>query len=220
MKSVAAQAVSQGGNHGGFLGATLRAAAAAALGAWIIGLVCFGDTIPRTVTDGATHTDAIVVLTGGSERLRTGVRLLAENKADRLFVSGVHPAVDRKRLLQVSGEQVSGEAAHRVAGRIDAGHDAVDTLGNAEETRSWMREKGFHTLRLVTSSYHMPRSLMEFERALPDAVVIPHPVFSTQLNHGAWWQSPATALLVISEFNKYLLSLLSVGLSNALLPSV
>ncbi len=188
------------------VGATLGTAAAAVMGAWLIGLAQFSDAIPRYVADAQTRTDAIVVLTGGSERLATGVRLLAENRAERLLVTGVHPAVDRRRLLQVSGE-----AARDVAGRIDAGHDALDTPGNALETRSWMQRNGFRTVRLVTSSYHMPRSLLEFARALPDAVVIPHPVFSARLSREPWWRSPETAALVISEFNKYLLSRLSRG---------
>jgi uncharacterized SAM-binding protein YcdF (DUF218 family) len=188
----------------------MGAAAAAVLGVWLCGLIVFGEAIPREVADRTTRTDAIVVLTGGSERLRTGVRLLAENKAERLFVTGVHPAVDPARLLQVSGDAAPG-----LADRIDAGHEALDTSGNADEVRGWMRHRGYRTLRLVTSGYHMPRSLLEFSRALPDAVVIPHPVFSARLDHENWWQSPRTAIVVISEFNKYLLARVAHGLGNA-----
>lgn len=210
MGSVAADSGLGHRSRGRMVGTKLGAAAAVAACVWLCGLALFGDAIPRAVADPTTRTDAIVVLTGGSERLRTGVRLLAEDRAERLFVTGVHPAVDRDRLLALSGE-ASGDAAPGLAARIDAGHAARDTPGNAEETRVWMRGRGYRSLRLVTSGYHMPRSLLEFGRALPGATVIPHPVFSARLDHDNWWQSPQTAMVVISEFNKYLLALLSRG---------
>lgn len=178
---------------------------ATVLAAWAVGLVRFAATIPAMVEDAETPTEAIVVLTGGSERFTTGLRLLAQHKAERMFVSGVHPDVDVGRLLVVAG-QPSADLAER----IETGHAALDTAGNAAETAGWMQRRGYHSLRLVTSHYHMPRSLAEFRRALPDVKVIPHPVFSAGVAKTAWWQRPATIALVVSEYNKYLLSSLAV----------
>jgi uncharacterized SAM-binding protein YcdF (DUF218 family) len=177
----------------------------AGLAAWTIGLLRFAATIPHVVEDAETPTEAIVVLTGGSERFTTGLRLLAQDKAGRMFVSGVHPDVDVGQLLVVAGEP-----SPDLAERIETGHAALDTAGNAAETAGWMQRRGYHSLRLVTSHYHMPRSLAEFRRALPEVRVIPHPVFSSSAAKTAWWQRPATIALVISEYNKYLLSWLVV----------
>lgn len=178
---------------------------AAALAAWTVGLVRFAATIPNVVEDTDTPTEAIVVLTGGSERFATGLRLLAQDRAERMFVSGVHPGVDVGRLLVVAGQP-----SPALAERIETGHAALDTAGNAAETAGWMQRRGYHSLRLVTSHYHMPRSLAEFRRALPEVRVIPHPVFSAGAATSLWWQRPATLTLVISEYNKYLLSSLSL----------
>jgi len=80
-------------------------------------------------------------------------------------------------------------------------------MGNALETAQWMRRRGYHSLRLVTSWYHMPRSLVDFRRAMPDVAIIPHPVFSDQVTQARWWSRHGTASLLISEYAKYLASL-------------
>lgn len=168
---------------------------------WVMGLLNFTDSIPQRVADLDRQTDAIVVLTGGSERLATGLRLLAEDKAKRVFVSGVHPGVDAERLLQLAGRPDDG-----LQGRIELGYGARDTRGNAQETAAWMRQHGYHSLRLVTGGYHMPRSLLEFSEALPEVEVVPHPVFPDRVKQESWWMRPGTAALIIGEYNKYLLA--------------
>lgn len=168
--------------------------------AWASGLIRFAGAIPSTVVDTETRTDAIVVLTGGSERLATGVSLLARGLAQRVFVSGVHPDVDAGEMLKAVGE---GRA--ELIGRIDAGHGARDTAGNASETAAWLQDHGYRSLRLVTASYHMPRSLLEFSRALPDATIVPHPVFPGHVMR-RWWLWPGSAALIIGEYHKFLWS--------------
>ncbi len=167
---------------------------------WASGLIRFADAIPSSVVDTETPTDAIVVLTGGSERLATGVSLLARGLAERVFVSGVHPDVDAAEMLKAVGE---GRA--ELIGRIDAGHGARDTAGNATETAAWLQDHGYQSLRWVTACYHMPRSLLEFSRALPDATIVPHPVFPGHVMR-RWWLWPGSAALIIGEYHKFLWS--------------
>ncbi|MBV9522849.1 MAG: YdcF family protein, partial [Alphaproteobacteria bacterium] len=104
--------------------------------AWLCGLVWFADTIPREVSDPATPTDAIVVLTGGSLRVEHGLDLLVSGKAKKLFVSGVHQGVATADLLRL---------AHPVPDWVTCcivlGHRADSTLGNAAETAAWMRRE-------------------------------------------------------------------------------
>lgn len=179
--------------------------------AWASGLMRFAAAIPSAVADPGTRTDAIVVLTGGSERLATGVSLLSRGLAQRVFVSGVHPDVDARAMLNAAGG-----AGPELIDRIEAGHGARDTAGNASETAAWIRGHGYRSLRLVTASYHMPRSLLEFRHVLPDAVVIPHPVFPENVKQRSWWFQPGTAALIISEYNKYLLTSLLYWMSPRL----
>lgn len=167
--------------------------------AWLAGLIWFADTIPREIDDPETPTDAIVVLTGGSLRVEHGLDLLAAGKAKKLFVSGVHQGVATADLLRLSHRAPNG-----IGCCIVLGHAADSTLGNAIETAAWMRSEGYRSLRLVTASYHMRRSLFEFGRALPDIRIIAHPVFPERVKQADWWEWPGTARIIVSEYDKYL----------------
>ncbi len=70
-----------------------------------------------------------------------------------------------------------------------------------------MRKQGYHSLRLVTASYHMPRSLVEFHRAMSDIEILPYPVFPTRFKQDQWWLWPGTLSLLVTEYDKYLLAL-------------
>jgi len=166
---------------------------------WLIGLVWFAQSIPKTVPDGATATDAIVVLTGGSQRVQAGLQLLAAGKGKKLFVSGVYPTVDVPALLHAEHQP-----AEAVQCCIVLGHIADNTYGNAQETAAWMREEGYRSLRLVTAAYHMRRALLEFTRAMPGVRIIPNPVFTENVKQGRWWAWPGTFGLIVGEYDKYM----------------
>ncbi len=178
---------------------TVSLTAGALAVAWVAGLVWFAATVPAHVEDTTTRTDAIVVLTGGSERTATGVALLAEGMADRLFVSGVHKGVEVADILRLIHPRHSD-----LADRIVLGYGADDTLGNAAETAAWIADQHLGSLRLVTASYHMRRSLWEFHQAMPGVRIVPHPVFPETVRAHDWWLWPGTAGLLAMEYSKYL----------------
>lgn len=185
----------------GFLG-RLTVAMLGLLALWVPGLVWFVGSMPNEVRDLTTRTDAVVVLTGGSERLRTGLSLLRAGAAENLFVSGVHHGTGLEALLQ----EVKGDLPDDLRPRIVLGHVAADTVGNAIETAVWMRDHDYDSLRLVTAGYHMPRSLLEFRAAMPDVTIIPHPVFPDNVKQHDWWRYPGTTALFATEYTKYLVA--------------
>ena len=166
---------------------------------WLGGLAWFVASSLLLRADPSTVTDAIVVLTGGRLRLETGLALFDAGRAKKLFISGVNQRVDRDGLLHALGP-----AAERAACCIALGHEAGNTLGNARETANWMHEEGYRSLRLVTSWYHMRRSLVEFGRAMPLVMIIAHPVFAPHLDPERWWSWHGAPLLIIGEYHKYL----------------
>ena len=170
------------------------------LGLWAIGLSRYVGDIPKVVEDKTTRTDAIVVLTGGSGRLTVGLNLLAKDLADLMFVSGVYRGLDVRKLLEVVNHDAS-----KLETRINIGN-AINTHENAEETAKWVAEKNLRSLRLVTAAYHMPRSLLEFRNRMPGIKIIANPVFPKHVKHSEWWAWPGTAILMASEFNKYLMA--------------
>lgn len=180
--------------------ANLAAAAVAAAALWTWGLFQFAAAIPAAMEDDTTPTDAIVVLTGGSQRLGEGLELLSRGLGKKLFVSGVYQGVDVRALLQMVKRNQFG-----LANRIDVG-TATNTAGNAAETTAWMQREDYRSLRLVTGAYHMPRSLLEFRHAMPGVKLVPHPVFPSHVKQDRWWAWPGTASLVIGEYSKFLLA--------------
>jgi uncharacterized SAM-binding protein YcdF (DUF218 family) len=175
-------------------------------GVWLAGLLEFAAQIPGRVQDPQTETDAIIVLTGGADRLQTGLDLLARRRAGRLFVSGVHRDADLDALLANITLPPGLEQATIVC-CITLDHEASNTVENALESAQWMAKNGFRSMRLVTADYHMPRSLYEFRRVMPDLVILPHPVFPAEVKREEWWLWPGTASLLISEYHKYLVAL-------------
>ena len=165
---------------------------------WVGGFIWFLRAVQAGAAD-ASATDAIVVLTGGTERVETGFRLLDEGLAPRLFVSGVHP---ESRLADLA--RGAGLDPARLQGRVELGHAAASTRGNAVEIAAWASLRGIKTITLVTAGYHMPRARTELRRAMPGLRVQAHPVTPARLRaEGAFWQ-PRNWGLLLGEYMKFL----------------
>lgn len=178
--------------------------------AWLFGLLLFAASLPTAASQPNRKTDAIVVLTGGSGRLHQGLELLAQNKASKLFVSGVYRGVEVEELLTVSQQ-----SPQELECCVVLGYEADNTRGNALETARWMKQENYTSLRLVTATYHMPRSLLEFRRVMPETEILPHPVMSRNFKQQDWWRWRGSAGLLATEYSKFLVavlgSLLPVG---------
>lgn len=165
----------------------------------VLGFVVFASSVMREPSRNYERADGIVVLTGGPTRIAEGARLLREGRAARLLISGVNPQTNRDSL-----QRLSGLTAAKFECCVDLGYAALDTVGNADEARRWAESKGFDKLIVVTSRYHMPRSLAELARALPSAELIPHPVTPKHLREGPWWLRIDTTRLLLSEYLKFI----------------
>ncbi|MEO3471214.1 YdcF family protein [Roseomonas sp. CAU 1739] len=147
------------------------------------------------------ETDGIVVLTGGSERVATGLRLLAEGLAPRLLISGAHPEAGLADIAAAAGQDATA-----VAGRVAIGRAAATTRGNAVEIAAWVHTDAARSLRVVTASYHMPRALLELRRALPGVELVPHAVVPVTLRASGALRRPAVWGLLLGEYGRYLLA--------------
>ena len=170
--------------------------------AWLAGFVWFIQGAVRADTSRA-QADGIVVLTGGADRIATGMRLLQAGRARVLLISGVGHGALLPTLLRGTGIDPSD-----VAGRVTLGRSATSTAGNADETASWASERGLHSLLIVTASYHMPRALTELQRSLPEIRLIPVPVVPPALRGG---HGPSTWRLLAQEYTKWLAAQLGLA---------
>ncbi|MBN8543741.1 MAG: YdcF family protein [Alphaproteobacteria bacterium] len=176
---------------------------AALLLAWFIALLLFVQRIPAHGTTDDTSTDAIVALTGGVLRLERGFQLLGRDKAPILFISGVGKTTTRDELLREYGTTAIKDKIQKNAAELLLDYAADSTYTNAHEAARMIRSRGLTTIRLVTSNYHMPRSVMEFERAIPEVFVIPDAVMPPKFQTKRWWADSYSRTLVLREFHKY-----------------
>ena len=180
---------------------------------WGVGLLAFSSRVDRYApAPEPPRADGIVALTGASDvRLGAAMRLLEAKKGARMLISGVNRDATRADIREVTrGYGVLFDCC------VDLGFQAESTLGNAEETADWARAHRFDSLVVVTSDYHMPRSLVEIRSALPDAQLYAYPVETELVDAERWWASGDSAKKLTLEYCKYLVVLfrelvLSIG---------
>jgi uncharacterized SAM-binding protein YcdF (DUF218 family) len=173
----------------------------AAIAAFVGGFLWFVASVPTEEVSIDRPADGIVVLTGGASRIADAIELLAAGRGKRLLISGVHPATSSSELARLSPAN-----GRWLACCVDLGHAAVNTTGNAIETKRWVTDRGFRSLIVVTSNYHMPRTMAELRRRMPDVALVPFPVVTDKMRSEAWWSSPPTAKLLFSEYLKYIVA--------------
>ncbi len=171
---------------------------------WLIGLFAFADRVRSYApAPEPARADAIVALTGPSaERVNAAIRLLEQDKGKRVLISGVNREVRRQELRALTpGSNKLFNCC------VDLGFEAEDTVGNAQEIAAWAEAKGYDSLIVVTSDYHMPRALTEIRAAAPGVELTPYAVETPSLDNSRWWRAAVTARRMTLEYMKYLAAL-------------
>ncbi len=163
--------------------------------AYALGFILFSVTLGKPARDDAPKTDAVVVLTGGPNRIEHAAEVLEQGRGKRMFVSGVDPAVTKQDIVRrLDGKQ------RLVSCCIDLGSESVDTRSNAEEAQRWLDRQGYKSLRLITSDWHMRRARYEFRRVLgADFTMVTDAV-----------RSEPSFLTLFGEYNKFVLRRIAV----------
>ncbi|WP_026620205.1 YdcF family protein [Ensifer sp. WSM1721] len=168
------------------------------LAVFIAGFLQFADTVASLRPPVTPRADAIVVLTGGFQRIDQAVDLLKTGAGKRLLISGVHPTTTGS---QIRRNTQSSPDLFKCC--VDIGHEAIDTIGNATEASQWIHDRGYRTILVVTNNYHMPRSLLELRRARPEAQFIAYPVVNSDLKTTNWLRNPLVLKAILLEYGKY-----------------
>lgn len=169
----------------------------------IAGFVSFTAQFSGSSKASIQKADAIVVFTGAHKRIEIGLDLFSKKSAPKMLISGVNTNISRRYLA----------SKHKRFSKlinccISLDYDALDTVGNARETAKWLHDKNVKSLIVVTSGYHLPRSVLLLQRELPDVKIIPHPVTSSAFD--TWWTDYKTTKVVALEYAKYIASLFNI----------
>ncbi|MEW5422330.1 YdcF family protein [Amorphus sp. 3PC139-8] len=175
----------------------------------VAGFLWFADQVAAAKAPLDPHADGIVVLTGGAMRINGAVALLEEGRAQRLLITGVNPETTES---QIASAISAGRDIFDCC--IDIDRKALDTIENARQTREWAAANDFKRLIVVTSAYHMPRTLAELKREVPDRELVPFPVFHEELELNHWYRDRAALHVVLREYVKYALARLRLSLEE------
>jgi uncharacterized SAM-binding protein YcdF (DUF218 family) len=156
-----------------------------------------------------TKADGIVALTGAAARIPDAIELLATDRGKRLLITGVHRATSSKEIARLTPLY-----SKYFTCCIDLDRSALNTFGNALETKRWARAHNFNSLIVVTSNWHMPRAMAELAHQLPDVTLIAYPVISEKVKTEPWWSNTDTARFLFAEYLKYVLALARMHLDT------
>lgn len=171
--------------------------------AYVLGLIVFVETLPAPGVLPA-HADGIVALTGEERRMNAAVELLERGMAKRLLITGVHKEITKDELKRMT------HGGPRFDCCADMGYEAEDTQGNADEAAEWVRAHGYKSLIVVTTNYHMPRSLAEFAADMPGVKLEAYAVAPGQIDFAHWWHNLHALRVLNAEFVKYVASVILV----------
>jgi uncharacterized SAM-binding protein YcdF (DUF218 family) len=173
-----------------------------------LGFLWFVSRVPTEEIALNRNADGIVALTGGASRISDAIELLAAGRGRRLLISGANRSTTPEEISRLNPEY-----ARVVRCCVDFDR-ARNTVGNALETRRWATEKGFRSLMVVTSNYHMPRAMTEISHQLQNVALVPFPVVTDKLKGEPWWSNSATVRLLLLEYLKFIVANIRVRLDS------
>ena len=155
-----------------------------------------------TPVDTLSRSDAIVVLSGGPDRIDWGIKLYQDGWSPRLVLVGAaldksgpsNAAAMRKKALQAGVPDTA----------IFLEEESTNTLENATLSKRILDSFGAKSIILVTSPYHQRRALETFKNVYDkeSISIINSPSGYSSWNSKEWWAKPTSADLTTSEILK------------------
>jgi len=136
-------------------------------------LVLSGAALPHLLAMGlpvpsaGEHADAIMVLTGGENRIQEGYRAWRTGQGRELCILGAGSGVNYDLILP-GRPTLSPEDLRNV--HVESWSE--NTLENAYSAKELISERKYAKVILVTSGYHVPRAYLTLRTVLPGSVSI------------------------------------------------
>tara|TARA_B100000768_G_C11235461_1_gene357042 strand:+ start:680 stop:1294 length:615 start_codon:yes stop_codon:yes gene_type:complete len=183
---------------------------------FLISLFNFKEKILSLQKHTITLNSNIVILTGGSNRIKDGLKIINNvdifTKANlKILISGTGKGFTKKSLKEMLTLNINLKLLECC---IELESISKDTYSNASETYKWVKMNNINKFILITSNYHMPRAILEFKNKMPNLEIFIYPI--TPKNHDItnWLNSSETFSLIFIEYSKLLIASLRIKILN------
>ena len=143
------------------------------------------------------YSDGIAVLTGGKGRINLGLKLFSENRTLKLIISGVDKQVSVNNIIPNDLKN---------AANITIDKDSESTYQNAKVVNRWSIKHKLRNITIITSYYHMPRSMFLMKLLSPNVNFYPYPVKKVFASNSSFKENIFYYFFLTEEYIKYLVS--------------
>jgi len=175
---------------------------------FFIELNSFKERILTLQKDPINLSSKVVILTGGTNRIKEGFEVIY--KLDKKSISNLKVLVSgtgkgfSKLSLQ---EKLNPNFDLRlIECCVELDGVSHDTYSNAIETSKWVSKNNIKEILLITSNYHIPRSILEFQNKMPNLKILYYPITPKQHQINEWLKSFETFSLIFIEYCKYIIA--------------
>ena len=183
---------------------------------FLFGLFEYKEKILSTIRYVSKNSSNIVILTGGSNRIKNGLKIINEfEKAStfnyKILVSGTGKGFTKLSLEKKLGFDFD---FNLIECCIELDSVSTNTHSNAYETLKWVKKNDIREFILITSNYHMPRAFLEFENRMPNLKIFTYPITPKKHKINEWLSSYETFSLILSEYFKFLVAHLRIKIQK------
>ena len=156
----------------------------------------------------------IVILTGGTNRIKNGLKIINKFEKASAFNSKILVSGTGKGFTKISLEKKLNFDfnLNLIECCIELDSISTNTYSNAYETLKWAKKNNIKKFILITSNYHMPRAFLEFKNRMPNLKIFTYPITPNKHDVKMWLSSFQTFSLIFSEYCKYLVAKLRIQL--------
>ena len=187
---------------------------------FFIGLFNYQEKILSLKEYSPKRASNIVILTGGSNRIKDGLKIINNfNKLDlkniKLLISGTGKGFTKLSVNKILSKKIDFYSFIKCCIELDS--KSKNTYSNAIQTKKWADKNNINQFILITSNYHMPRALLELREQIPSIKIFEYPINPTKHEIKNWIYSFETFFLVFVEYSKYQLAKIRIKTKKLIL---
>ena len=172
----------------------------------------FKESILSLAKNNNKESTNIVILTGGTNRIKDGLKIIEDFKKSKkidykVLVSGTGIGFTKSSLKKKLGPHFNPKLIQCC---IDLDSVSKNTFTNASETFKWASKNDIKEFILITSNYHMPRAILEFKNIMPKLKIYTYAIIPKKHNIENWLNSYETFNLIFTEYCKYIFASLRI----------